>query len=144
MYITPGLSAHLSKTAWLENYWIVWASLMEDGSWQTGNVFLGERYLASATFNEPGQLPVIAVNEGVKSTIVWDSNGDARLPCAATLAFGGRTFQWQPTHNAIFAGPTARFGHLYGTVQEVGGPKPVKSWSTMEIIKARATPRDQI
>jgi hypothetical protein len=144
MYVAYGLSAHTSKTAALENYWIVWGSLMEDGSWHTGNVYLGEGGLATATFNRPGQEPVIAINEAVRSTVEWDSDGETRLPRTAMLAFGGYTFQWEPTHNAAFNGPGARFAHLYGSVQEVGGPKPVKSWSTMEIIKARATPRNQI
>jgi hypothetical protein len=144
MYVAHGLSAHTSKVAVLENYWIVWGSLMEDGSWRTGNVFLGEGDLATGTFNEPGLEPVIAVNEAVRSSVEWDSNGENRLPRSATLAFGGRTFQWTPTHNAAFNGPSGRFAHLYGTVQEVGGPKPVGSWSTMEIIKARAKPRNQV
>jgi len=144
MYVAHGLSAHTSKIAGMENYWIVWGSLMEDGKWHTGNVFLGEGNLAIATFNQPGTEPVLAINEAVKSTVEWDSNGETRLPRSAALSFGGRRFEWTPTHNAVFNGPSARFAHLYATVQEVGGPKPVKSWSTMEIIKARATPRNQI
>jgi hypothetical protein len=144
MYVAYGLSAHTSKVGGLENYWINWGSLMEDGTWHTGNVFLGEGDLATATFNQPGEEPVIALNQAVRSTVEWDSNGEIRLPKSATLAFGGRTFEWQPTHNAAFNGPAGRFAHLQGSVQEVGGPKPVKSWSTMEIIKARATPRNQV
>lgn len=144
MYVEPGLSAHGSKTAAMENYWIVWGSIMEDGSWHTGNVYLGNGQVASATFNRPGEAPVIATNDAVRSTVEWDSKGDVSLPCRAKLGFGGRTFEWSPTHNAVFNGPTARFAHLYGTVQEVGGPRPIKSWSTMEIITARAGPRHQI
>jgi hypothetical protein len=144
MYAAPGLCSYLSKTAMLENYWIVWASLMKDGSWQTGNVFLGEGALATATFSRPGHAPVIETNECVRSTVVWDARGERKLPRSAKISFGGHTFLWEPTHNAIFAGPSARFAHLYGIVQEQGAPPPVKSWSTMEIILARAAPRSQI
>jgi hypothetical protein len=31
---------------------------------------------------------------------------------------------------------------MHGTMQQDGGPTPANSWSTMDIIKIRATPRD--
>jgi hypothetical protein len=141
MYAEPGLSTNLCKAAALEHYWLVWHSLMEDGSWQTGNVWLGEGNFATGVFNRPGKAPVIAVNDDVKNTVTWDSRGDMRHPVSAKLSFGGRTFDWNITHNATPAGARAVWAHYYGVVQEEGGPKPVKSWATLEVITMRAKPR---
>ena len=63
-------------------------------------------------------------------------------PVRATLSFGGRTFNFEATHNAAAAGVSLGIAWMHGVVQEEGGPKPVKSWSTMEVIKVGATPRD--
>jgi hypothetical protein len=141
MYVEPGLTSHVCKTFMLEHYWLVWYSLMDDGSWQTGNLWLGEGNFATGMFNRQGEAPVIATNDDVTSTIPWESHGDVSLPQSATFSFGGHTFDWQFTHNAVNDGPSASVAHLYGTVEEVGGPKPVQSWSTMEIVMVRAGAR---
>jgi hypothetical protein len=144
MYVERGWNSHVCKVAMLEHYWIVWGALMADGSWHTGNVWLGGDGFATATFVEPGADPVVATREAVKSRIIWDTEGDVSLPGSATLAFGGRTFNWEVSHNAVAEGPGAIVAHLHGKVQEDGGPVPVQSWSTMEIITVRAAPRDDL
>ena len=52
------------------------------------------------------------------------------------------TFDFNATHNAAAAAVSLGIAWMHGDVQEQDGPKPVKSWSTMEVIKIRATPRD--
>jgi hypothetical protein len=141
MYAPPGLPPQQTATGALEHYWIVWGALMPDGSWQTGNVWLGDGRFATALFNRPGEPPVIATNEAVANTVAWETKGGLSLPTSATFGFGGRTFRWEARYNAAPAGPTARAYHVFGVVQEDGGPRPVNSWSTMEMITARARPR---
>ena len=46
------------------------------------------------------------------------------------------------THNAAAAAVSLGIAWMHGDVQEQGGPTPVEAWSTMEVIKIRATPRD--
>ncbi|CAN5618574.1 hypothetical protein BH09ACT7_BH09ACT7_40160 [soil metagenome] len=142
MYCLPGMSAHVSKIAELEHYWFVWGSILSDGRWETGNAMLGAGTYATATFHRQGQPPVIATNDEVKSKVVWESKGDVSQPVRATLAFGGREFNFEATHNAAAAAVSLGIAWMHGTMHEVGGPTPVKSWSTMEVIKIRATPRD--
>lgn len=142
MYCLPGMSCQVSKIARLEHYWFVWAALMEDGSWQTGNCMPGSGAYATATFRAPGEKPIIATNDGVKAKVVWEERGGVNQPVRATLSFGGRTFDFEATHNAAAAGVSMGIAWMHGDVQQRGCPKPVKSWSTMEVIKIRATPRD--
>jgi hypothetical protein len=142
MYCLPGLSAQVSKIAELEHYWFVWRSILSDGRWETGNAMLGAGNYATATFQRQGEAPIIATNDDVKSKVIWETNGDARQPSQASLSFGGRTFIFEATHNAAAAAVSLGIAWMHGTMQEAGGPKPVKSWSTVEIIKLRATPRD--
>ena len=142
MYCIPGLSAHVSKIAELEHYWFVSGSIMSDGTWQTGNAMLGAGNYATATFHSQGEAPVIATNDDVKSKVVWKEKDGVSQPVRATLSFGGRTFDFEATHNSAAAGVSLGIAWMHGVVQERGGPQPVKSWSTMEVIKVRATPRD--
>ncbi|MBL7497158.1 hypothetical protein I6A84_41925 [Frankia sp. CNm7] len=142
MYCLPGLSAMVSKIAELEHYWFVWGSILEDGRWETGNAMLGTGNYATATFQRDGEPPIIATNDEVESKVIWETKGDVRQPRLASLTFGGRTFSFEGTHNAAAAAVSLGIAWLHGTVREEGGPKPVRSWSTMEVIKIRATPRD--
>ncbi|ONH58200.1 hypothetical protein CcI49_22095 [Frankia sp. CcI49] len=142
MYCLPGLSAWVSKIAKLEHYWFVWGSILEDGRWETGNAMLGAGDYATATFHREGESPVIATNGDVSSKIVWETKGEVSQPRLATLTFGGRTFNFEGTHNAAAAAVSLGIAWLHGTMQEEGGPTPVRSWSTMEIIKSRATSRE--
>jgi hypothetical protein len=142
MYCLPGLSAQASKIAELEHYWFVWGSVLSDGRWETGNAMLGTGNYATATFHRRGESPIIATNDDVKSRVIWETNGEARQPIRASLSFGGRTFNFEATHNAAAGAVSLGIAWMHGTMQEEGGPKPVKGWSTMEVIKVRATPRD--
>ena len=79
MYVEPGMTSHLCKTAVLEHYWIVWNSLMEDECWQTGNVWLGEGDFATALFNPPGDAPSHRDERGRDGNgSVGDRRGDQR------------------------------------------------------------------
>ncbi|MBO0856135.1 MAG: hypothetical protein J2P18_20485, partial [Nocardia sp.] len=60
----------------------------------------------------------------------------------ARLEFGGRTFDFEATHNAASAAISLGVAWMHGDMREAGGPRPVEGWSTMEVIKIRATPRD--
>lgn len=142
MYCLPGMSAHVSKIAELEHYWFVWGSIMADGSWETGNAMLGAGNYATATFHRQGQPPIIATNDDVHSKVVWESKDDVSQPVRATLSFGGRTFHFDATHNAAAAAVSLGIAWMHGTMCAEGGPTPARSWSTMEVIKIRATPRD--
>ncbi|PXW36226.1 UNVERIFIED_CONTAM: hypothetical protein DES50_1011176 [Williamsia faeni] len=142
MYCLPGRSAHDSKIAELEHYWFVWGSISADGTWETGNAMLGTGNYATATFHRQGEPPIIATNDDVDSKVVWETQGDRSQPRYATLSFGGRTFNFEATHNAAAAGISLGIAWMHGTMHEEGAPTPVKSWSTMEVIKSRATPRD--
>ncbi len=142
MYSLPGVSAHNSKIAELEHYWFVWGSILSDGRWETGNAMLGTGNYATATFQRQGESPVIATNDEVKATVSWETQGEVSQPLHASLSFGGRTFNFAATHNAAAAGISLGIAWMHGTMQEVDGPTPVKSWSTMEVIKSRATPRN--
>lgn len=104
MYCLPGRSAHNSKIADLEHYWFVWGSILDDGRWETGNAMLGAGSYASATFHRQGELPIIAINDDVQSKVVWQTKGDVSQPHLAQLSFGGRTFNFDATHNAAAAG----------------------------------------
>jgi hypothetical protein len=142
MYCLPGLSAQVSKIAELEHYWFVWGSILDDGRWETGNAMLGAGNYATATFRRQGEAPIIATNDDVKSKVVWETSGDVRQPTTASLSFGGRTFNFEATHNAAAAAVSLGIAWMHGVMQEDEGPQPTKSWSTMEVIKIRATPRD--
>jgi hypothetical protein len=142
MYCLPGLSAHVSKIAELEHYWFVWGSVMSDGRWETGNAMLGAGNYATATFQRQGEPPVIATNGDVKSKVIWEEKDGRRQPLHASLSFGGRTFTFEATHNAAAAAVSLGIAWMHGVMREELGPEPVKSWSTMEVIKMRATPRD--
>ena len=142
MFCLPGMSCQVSKIAELEHYWFVWGSIMEDGSWETGNAMLGAGNYATATFHRQGETPVIATNEDVGSKVVWEARDGVNQPVKATLTFGGHTFNFEATHNAAAAGVSLGIAWMHGIVQEEGGPTPVQNWSTMEVIKIRATPRD--
>jgi len=142
MYCLPGRSAHNSKIAELEHYWFVWGSVLSDGTWETGNAMLGPGNYATATFHRQGEPPIIATNDGVGSKVLWETKGEVSQPNRASLSFGGRTFDFEATHNAAAAGISLGVAWVHGVMTEVGGPTPVKSWSTMEVIKSRATPRD--
>lgn len=152
IYCLPGISAHLSKIAQLEHYWFVWGALFEDGHWETGNAMLGADGYATASFNRPGEPPVLATNEEVKSKVKWETREGNSQPHVASLDFGGRVFDFHATHNAAACAAALGIAWLHGTVQERGGPKPIKSWSTMEVIQRgwdkgeesskHATPRD--
>jgi hypothetical protein len=74
--------------------------------------------------------------------VVWETNGDRRQPIRASLSFGGRTIDFEATHRAAAAAVSLSIAWMHGTMQEAAGPNRVMSWSTMEIIKIRATPRD--
>lgn len=152
IYCLPGISAHLSKIAQLEHYWFVWGALFEDGHWETGNAMLGGGGYATATFHRQGEPPVIATNSDVKSKVSWDTKDGVSQPGTARIEFGGHAFDFQGTHNSAACAAALGIAWLHGTVQEEGGPKPIKSWSTMEVIQRgwdegaessqRATPRD--
>jgi hypothetical protein len=142
MYCLPGMSCQVSKIAELEHYWFVWAALMEDGTYETGNAMLGSGDYATATFRRPGETPVIATNTEVGSKVVWEERNGVNQPVRATLEYGGKAFDFEATHNAANAGVALGIAWMHGEVQERGGKKPVKSWATMEVIKIRATPRD--
>ncbi|MBI3213054.1 MAG: hypothetical protein HYZ38_04475 [Mycobacterium sp.] len=144
MYCLPGLSAQVSKIAELEHYWFVWGVVDADGHWETGNAMLGAGNYATATFNSQGQGPVIATNDDVKSTVTWETRDGVSQPVRATLAFGGRTFEFEATHNAAAAAVSLGIAWMHGAVREVGRPRPARSWSTMEVIRIRATPRDSV
>lgn len=151
MYCLPGMSAHVSKISHLEHYWFVWGAQFEDGHWETGNTMLGAGGYATATFHRQGEPPVVATNEEVGATVEWDSKGEVSQPHRAELSFGGHTFAFTGTHNAAACAAALGIAWLHGTVQEVGGPVPARSWSTMEVIqrswsqsgtaRTRATPR---
>jgi hypothetical protein len=113
---------------------------LSDGRWEAGNAMLGTGNYATATFHRQGEPPVLA-NDNVKSKVIWETRGDVRQPHLASLSFGGRTFNFEATHNAAAAGVSLGIAWVHGTMQERGGLKPVKIWSTMEVIKSRATPR---
>jgi hypothetical protein len=135
MYCLPGMSAHVSKIAQLEHYWFVWGAVFDDGHWETGNTMLGAGGYATATFHRQGEPPVVATNDAVESTVAWDTRDGVSQPHLATLSFGGRHFDFQGTHNAAACAAALGIAWLHGTVQERGGPTPVKSWSTMEVIQ---------
>ena len=145
MYCIPGLSAQLSKIAWLEHYWFVWGAIHEDGTWETGNAMLGAGGYATATWHRQGFDPIIATNADVESKVVWEDreNGESQ-PVSASLTFGGRTFDFTTTHNAAAQAASLGIKWVHGRVQEKGGPVPVRTWSTMEVIvrgAETATPR---
>jgi hypothetical protein len=142
MYCLPGMSCQVSKIANLEHYWFVWAALMDDGTYQTGNCMLGSGTYATATYRAPGETPIFATNEEVGAKVVWEEKDGVNQPVRATLTFGGRTFDFEAHYNAANSGVSLGIAWMHGDVQEQGGPKPVASWSTMEVIKIRATPRD--
>jgi hypothetical protein len=142
MYCLPGRSAHNSKIAELEHYWFVWGSILSDGRWETGNAMLGPDGYATATFHRQGDPPIIATNGDVDAKVLWQAKGDVNQPHRSSLSFGGRTFDFDATHNAAAAGVSLGIAWVHGTMQERGGPMPIKSWSTMEVIKSRATPRN--
>ena len=142
MYCLPGMSCQVSKIANLEHYWFVWASLMDDGTWETGNAMLGSGNYATATYHAQGQTPAIATNEAVGAKVVWEERDGVNQPVRATLDFGGHTFDFEATHNSAAAAVSLGIAWMHGTVQKKDGPEPVQSWSTMEVIKIRATPRD--
>ena len=152
MYCLPGISAHVSKIAQLEHYWFVWGAVFDDGHWETGNAMLGAGGYATATFHRQGDAPAIATNDDVDATVGWDERDGTSQPHVATLTFAGRSFDFRGTHNAAACAAALGIAWLHGTVQERGGPTPVCSWSTMEVIQrswsrndskgTRATPRD--
>jgi len=142
MYCEPGMSAMVSKIAELEHYWFVWAALMDDGTWETGNAMLGSGSYATATFRSAGEPSVVAANDDVEAKVTWETKGDVTQPTHATLSFGGETFHFEGTHNAANSAVALGIAWLHGNVRREGGPTPVKCWSTMEVIKVRATPRD--
>lgn len=142
MYCLPGMSAQVSKIAHLEHYWFVWAAVFEDGHWETGNAMLGAGGYATATFHRKGDEPIIAINNYVKSKVVWEEKDGVSQPYLASLTFGGRTFHFTGTHNAAACAAALGIAWLHGKVQEEGGPTPVNSWSTMEVIQRNATPRN--
>lgn len=151
MYSLPGLSCQISKTANLEHYWFVWAAEMADGTYETGNCMLGAGGYATATFHRQGQPPVIATNDEVDAKVLWDEKDGQSQPHLARLSFGGHAFDFTGTHNAAACVAALGIFWLHGTVQREGGPKAVRSWSTMEVIKkglasdgegSRAKPRE--
>jgi len=142
MYSLPGVSSLVSKIAILEHYWFVWGSQIEDGRWESGNAMLGSGNFAIATFHREGEAPVVATNDDVKAKVKWATQGDKSQPHRATLSFGGHTFHFEGNYNAAAVGVSLGIAWLHGTVEHEGAPKPVNSWSTMEVIKVRATPRD--
>lgn len=144
MYCLPGMSAQVSKIAELEHYWFVWASVLDDGRWETGNAMLGTGNYATATFKRDGEKPVIATNDDVLSKVKWVEQDNRRQPLQASLSFGGRTFDFDATHNAAAGAVSLGIAWMHGVMRERGGPRPERSWSTMEVIKVRATPRDEI
>lgn len=152
MYCLPGISAHVSKIAQLEHYWFVWGAVFDDGHWETGNAMLGAGGYATASFHRQGEAPVVAVNDDVDATVGWEDRDGRAQPHVASLGFGGHTFDFRGTHNAAACAAALGIAWLHGTVRERGGPEPVRSWSTMEVIQrswsrknsegTRATPRD--
>lgn len=142
MYCLPGMSAQVSKIAELEHYWFVWGAVFADGHWETGNAMLGAGDYATATFHRQGEDPIVATNREVGSKVVWEAKGDVRQPVHARLEFGGRTFTFDATHNAAAAAVSMGIAWMHGNVREQGAPEPAQCWSTMEVIKIRATPRD--
>ncbi|MEV0355602.1 hypothetical protein AB0H71_05995 [Nocardia sp. NPDC050697] len=150
MYCLPGLSAHASNIAHLEHYWFVWGAQFEDGHWETGNTMLGAGGYATAGYHRQGEPPVVAVGGDVGSTVLWDTRDGVAQPYAASLAFGGHTFDFRGTHNAAACAAALGIAWLHGTVQRAGGEQPVRSWSTMEVIQrnwggrdgGRAVPRE--
>lgn len=150
MYCLPGLSCQISKMAHLEHYWFVWAAELADGRWETGNCMLGAGGYATATLRRPGEPPVIASNDEISAKVLWEEKDGASQPYLAQISFGGHTFDFTGTHNAAACAAALGIFWLHGTVQRQGGPKAVRSWSTMEVIQkglssdadgARATPR---
>lgn len=142
MFCQPGMSAQVSKIAELEHYWFVWGSKLADGRWETGNAMLGAGDYATATFHRQDEPLIVATNDEVVSKVVWESRGQVRQPVRARLEFGGRTFDFEATHNAASAAISLGVAWMHGDMREAGGPRPVEGWSTMEVIKIRATPRD--
>ena len=100
-----------------------------------GNTMLGAGGYATATFHRQGDAPVLATNADVESTVEWDTRDGVSQPYLATLSFGGRIFDFHGTHNAAACAAALGIAWLHGTVRERGGPAPVRSWSTMEVIK---------
>lgn len=116
-----------------------------------GNTMPGAGGYATATFHRQDEAPVIATNSDVDATVEWTTKDNVSQPHLAQLSFGGRTFDFTGTHNAAACAAALGIAWLHGTVQEVDGPVPVRSWSTMEVIqrswsrsdteRTRATPR---
>ena len=99
------------------------------------NAMLGAGGYATATWHRQGFDPIIATNDDVDINVVWEDrdNGQSQ-PVSATLAFGGRTFDFTTTHNAAAQAASLGIKWVHGRVQEQGGPVPVQTWSTMEVI----------
>ena len=123
MYCLPGMSCQVSKIANLEHYWFVWASLMDDGTWETGNAMLGSGNYATATYHAQGQTPAIATNEAVGAKVVWEERDGVNQPVRATLDFGGHTFDFEATHNSAAAAVSLGIAWMHGTVQKKDGPR---------------------
>ena len=102
---------------------------------------LGSGNFAIATFQREGEDRVIATNDDVKATVDWIEKDGKKKPHAATLQFAGKTFNYQGEYNAAASAISFAVDWLHGTMVEEGGPEPVKSYATMEVIKARATER---
>lgn len=140
MYHMPGVTE--SKIAILEHYWFVWGSILSDGRWESGNAMLGTGNFALATFHRQGEPPIVATNDDVKAIVKWAEKDGVSQPHLASISFCGRTFKFEGDHNAAAWVISSGVAWLHGTAYEEGGPKPEKSWSTMEVIKVRATPRE--
>jgi hypothetical protein len=103
---------------------------------------LGTGNYATATFDRQGEPPIIATNDDVKSKVIWKTENDVSQPLLASLSFGGRTFNFEATHNAAAAGVSLGIAWMHGIMQEEGGPQPVKSgprWRSSRYARRRAT-----
>lgn len=139
MYYLPWQIAPTCKIFMLEHYWFAWGSTLDDGRWESGNVMLGAGNFAIATFQREGEDRIIATNDDVKASVDWIEKDGNKKPHAATLKFGGKTFHYQAEYNAAASAIAFAVDWLHGTVSEEGGPEPVKSYATLEIIKAHVT-----
>jgi hypothetical protein len=136
MYSRPGAEGP-STIAELQHYWFVWGSLMDDGTWETGNAMLGPNGFALATFCRPGEPPLIGINGGVTNDVTWETRGELSQPTHSTLSFGGRTFEFVATYNFASEPASKVIAGLQGTAREVGGPTPARSWWVCEAFKGR-------
>ncbi len=133
-YHEPGVIWRQSKgfTA-LEEFWWVWAGVLEDGRAEIGWAIAGEHGFGLGAFHRVGEEPVAATN--IDYEIRWEERGGRRLPAGATIAFGGRTFEYAANGNVTIPGADLFIDWMHGEMREQGGPEPVQRFSWLEFFK---------